>query len=475
MKSEHIDSSLIGLYKSLFKGREDVFAIRWEKGNKSGYMPAYQYDPYMFRLHKKNGGTFKNYKDKTYLPLTDEAILKHIRGESFIGIYPLCKDNTSHFLVADFDKDNWLDECLAFINTCEEHDISAYLERSRSGKGGHVWVFFEKAYPASKSRKIFRSLLEKTGSFSFLHKSSSFDRLFPNQDYLSGKGLGNLIALPLNDKLVAQGNNCFISLDTLQPFDDQWGFLSSIKRTPIKILEEFLPNLSNSHRANIALPTSEITPRELEIKLGAQIEIGKAGIPELLVEFLRDELNFFNKEFAVKKNMGKSTWDVGRYFRFYEETDQVFLLPRGIIGRLLRFCMKHKLQYKFIDQRQKSDIVEFSFQTQLRSYQEDVVHKIQKKDIGVVVAPPASGKTVIGLKLIAERKQPALIVVHRKHLLDQWVERIESFLGIPKKEIGKIGQGKAKLGKHVTIAMIQSLAKQLEKDEGRNQDDKGRD
>lgn len=138
----------IQLFRSVFKGRDDVFAIRWEKVDKSGYMPAYYFDPYRYRAHKMKGGTFQNYTDKTYLKLTDDEIAKHIKGEQLIGIYPLLPDNTSWFLVADFDEANWIDDARKFLKACSEKNIPAYLERSRSGKGGHVWIFFEQPYPA---------------------------------------------------------------------------------------------------------------------------------------------------------------------------------------------------------------------------------------------------------------------------------------------------------------------------------------
>jgi len=186
----------INLIRSLFNCREDVFAIHWQKGNKSGYMPAYHYDPYRYRLHKMNGGTFKTFNEKNYLTFTDQQITKHLNGEQLIGIYPLLKDNTSWFIVADFDKQNWKEESQTFIDRCLDKGISAYLERSKSGNGAHVWIFFDQPYPAIKSRKIFISILEEANIFSVFDKSSSFDRLFPNQNFLSGKGLGNLIALP---------------------------------------------------------------------------------------------------------------------------------------------------------------------------------------------------------------------------------------------------------------------------------------
>ena len=145
----------IQLFKSVFKGRDDVFAIRWEKGNKSRYMPAYHFDPYRYRAHKMKGGTFQNYTDKTYLKLTDDEIAKHIKGEQLIGIYPLLPDNTSWFLAADFDKENWIDDSRKFLKECNERRIPGYLERSRSGKGGHVWIFFEHPYSAIRFPKPF--------------------------------------------------------------------------------------------------------------------------------------------------------------------------------------------------------------------------------------------------------------------------------------------------------------------------------
>lgn len=242
-----VDESLserIQLFKSIFKGREDVFAIRWEKGLKNSYMPAYFFDPYMYRAHKIKGGTFQNYKDKTFLKLTDKEIARHLNGEQLIGIYPLLPDNSSWFLGADFDKENWISEAKSFIQTCEANGLSAYLERSRSGNGGHVWIFFEQPYPALRSRKIFTSILEESGAFSMFDKSSSFDRLFPNQDFLSAKGLGNLIALPLYKKTFEKGNSCFIDIDTLQPISDQWSFLQNIKKVPIATLDKLYLDVS---------------------------------------------------------------------------------------------------------------------------------------------------------------------------------------------------------------------------------------
>ena len=305
-------SQQIQLFKSIFKSREDVFAVRWENGKKSGYMPAYSYDPYLYRAHKMRGGTFQNYPDKTYLPLSDKEIEKHLRGEQLVGIYPLLPDNASWFIAADFDDDNWLEECKTFLKICYENDIPAYLERSRSGQGGHIWIFFEQPYPAIRSRKIILSLLEKSGVFSVFDKSSSFDRLFPNQDFLSGKGLGNLIALPLYKKTVEEGNSCFLDIDTFQPILDQFEFLKSINRITIAKLDELYQSItistifasSNPLTAN-TIPPATIC-NKLKITSNNVVSIKRNSLSTTLINFLKEELNFANTEYFIKTKAGKN-------------------------------------------------------------------------------------------------------------------------------------------------------------------------
>lgn len=452
-------SNQIQLFKSVFKGREDVFAIRWEKGNKSGYMPAYHYDPYMYRAHKMKGGTFQNYNDKTYLKLTDHEISKHLSGQQLIGVYPLLHDNTSYFLAADFDEADWLNDARKFIDACNERNIPAYLERSRSGKGGHVWIFFEQPYPAIRSRKIFISILQQSGAFSLFDKSSSFDRLFPNQDFLSGKGLGNLIALPLFKTTLEQGNSCFINAESQQPLPDQFEFLKSIKKISLSALDQLYQSLNT-------IPDSifkKVGGGKLKIVLHNEVRISREGMTTALINYLKEELNFKNSEFIIKKKIGKNTFGTERYFKFVEETENDVIVPRGFIGKLIHFCRENKIEHDFIDERKKHKAIPFLFNAQLRKHQQAVIESISKQDLGVIVAPPGSGKTIVALKIISDKLQPALIIVHRKQLVEQWIERIETFLGIPKTEIGKIGQGKSRVGKKITIATIQTLSKEFDK------------
>src|SRR6266498_657932 len=139
------------LFKSLFKSRDDAFAIRWDRDGKSGYMPAYILDWDQFKKHKAKGGTLKDFKNKEYAPLTDQRMINHLSGKEIVGVYPLLHDNTSWFIAADFDQStartkSWIDECRTFIIECEKHNLPVYLERSRSGTGGYVWMFFEEPY-----------------------------------------------------------------------------------------------------------------------------------------------------------------------------------------------------------------------------------------------------------------------------------------------------------------------------------------
>jgi superfamily II DNA or RNA helicase len=452
------NSENINIFLSLFKGREDVFAVRWEKGNKSGYMPAVFYDPYRFRTHKMNGGTFQNFTEKSYLKLTDEQIQKHLDGFHQIGVYPLLQDNTTWFLAADFDKANWQNEAITFLNACKEKGVPAYLERSRSGNGGHVWIFFDNPYPAIRSRKIFISILEQSGAFSMFDKSSSFDRLFPNQDFLSGKGFGNLIALPFFRPTFEKGNSCFVNSETFEAITDQWNFLKNIKRISTDYLDELYKTLS----PDVPIITPQPTNRKLSISLNNTIKISRKGLTPTLTHFLKEELNFANSEFFIKKKSGRNTFETARYFKLIEESESEIFIPRGFIGKLLRFCKESQIEFEFVDERKLKPSIPFAFNAALRNHQLGVIETISKKDYGVIVAPPGSGKTVIGLKIITDKRQPALIIVHRKQLLEQWTERIEAFLGIPKRDIGIIGQGKSKIGKHITVATIQSLPKQME-------------
>jgi superfamily II DNA or RNA helicase len=288
--------------------------------------------------------------------------------------------------------------------------------------------------------------------------------LFPNQDFLSGKGLGNLIALPLFKNTLEQENSCFIDIDSLQPIEEQFEFLKSLNRISVSELDNLYVTLittSNSY-------TPKTTKGKLMISLSNEVKISREGMTAHLIDFLKEEMNFANSEFFIKKKIGKNTFGTERFFKFVVETENDIVIPRGFIGKTIRFCRENKIEHEFIDERKKQKAIPFSFNAKLREHQRTVLESIAKKDLGVIVAPPGSGKTIVALKIISDKQQPALIIVHRKQLVEQWADRIETFLGVPKNEIGKIGQGKTKIGKKITIATIQSLSKGLDKCENDN-------
>jgi superfamily II DNA or RNA helicase len=450
----------IDVYKSLFRGREDVYAVRWEKDGRSGYMPAYKVDWDDYNRHKSSGGTFANYTKKEYLPFNDTALKEHFLGKTTIGIYPLLSDNTSFFIAADFDEDNWQESILKLYKICQEVELPAVIERSRSGNGGHLWLFFEENIPAFQSRKILFELLLQSGIISKFEKEPSFDRLFPNQDTHSGKGIGNLIALPLQGYSLTCGNSCFLEPDTFEPIGDQWVFLTTIRKISKQKIDSLYLQLSgNTKEVFTSKYTGAKSLFELEILINSEIYLKRIQLNQKLIEFLRDNLNFLNSDYIVKKRLGKTAYNIEKYFKLIEETPEGIIIPRGFASSLVKFCNSENIPIKIIDERCKQDEIKVNSKIDLLPHQQEVLERAETKDFGVIVSPPGSGKTIIGLELIAQKKQPTLILVHRKQLFDQWIDRIQNFLSIPKKQIGQIGNQKDKTGKEITVAMIQSLTR----------------
>lgn len=450
----------IPIIKTLFNCRQDVYALRWEKDGKNGYMPAYKIDWNDFNNHKAKGGTFKDYTKKEYLCFNENAIINHINGKEAIGIYPLLEDNTSFFIAADFDENNWKDSIINLFKICQKSEIPSYIERSRSGNGGHLWIFFDEPIEAEFSRKLMFQLLKDAGIISHFDKEPSFDRLFPNQDFHKGKGLGNLIALPLQGKSMQDGNSSFLNPETFSPFENQFDAIGNFQKLTKDKFDKIYKSFFAENLTDVI--ASSFLPEKhgfVEIQISNQVLLYRKHLNKNVISFLTDNLNFLNSDYLVKKNMGKSTYQTEKYFRLIDESSDHILIPRGFVARLINFLRAQNIEFLITDKRKKLEIVEFESVIELLPHQKLAIEKTNEKDFGVIVSPPGSGKTIIGLEIIARKKQPALILVHRKQLFDQWIDRIQNFLKIPQKDIGQIGNQKFTIGKKITVAMIQSLVR----------------
>ncbi|TSC62239.1 MAG: type III restriction protein res subunit [Parcubacteria group bacterium Gr01-1014_48] len=430
----------IRIFTSLFKGRSDVFAKRWEKwdGGGSGYSPVYS-----------------DWSKKKFTALSGLFVEKHLIGDITVGLYPIPQDHTSHFIVADFDDGNWHEQAKCLIDECAKNDVTAYLERSRSGKGGHVWCFFEQNYSAYKSRVIFFSLLRASNNIGDFDKDDSFDRLFPNQDRLTGKGLGNLIALPLQGQPRKNGNSIFVDPTSLEPFPDQWKLLSSVEKVSVEKLDALFAKFTVPKENPVHTKNGEIL-----ITLFEYASLPKGDMNSHLTTFLREELNFFNAEYAMKKNMGIPTYALEKYFKTVLSEGGEVLVPRGFLTHLKLYLQEQGIPLKILDRRNHPEAISLHLSFELFDHQKEARTYFEKADCGVLIAPPGSGKTIMGLDLIAKKKLPALILVHRKQIYDQWLERIESFLNIPKKDVGQFASNKKSVKSPITVAMVQSLARQ---------------
>ena len=464
----------VKLFRSLFRGREDVYATRWEGRNgKTGYSPAHR---------KIWSNSFQKRPDepKEYFPLTDQVIHDHLTGKLTAGVYPLLTDETCWFLAADFDKATWQDDVRAFLQTCADWKIPAALERSRSGRGGHVWIFFDAPLPAGLARKLGAAILTRTMERRHQLGLDSYDRFFPSQDTMPKGGFGNLIALPLQHLPRSHGNSVFLAAD-FNPHPDQWAFLSGIQRTSLPEIETLVRDAERSDeiigvRRSVTdddsnedpwtLPPSRKKkdqpipgplPPTVKIVRSNLIYVEKEGLPSAMLNRLIRLAAFQNPEFYRAQAMRLSTFGKPRVIRCAEEFPKHIALPRGCLDEVTAFFKSHNVVVQLEDQRFVGSSIEVKFQGQLRPEQQAAAKAMLASDEGILCATTAFGKTVIAAWLIAERKVNTLVLVHRRQLLDQWRERLAAFLNLPIKSIGQIGGGRRRASGMIDVAVIQSL------------------
>jgi superfamily II DNA or RNA helicase len=442
----------IALVRRLFGGRDDVYALRWEnvRTGKSGYVPAVV-------------GGWSRQGPKTYLPLSDEAIEQHLRGRESIGVYPLLTDDTCRFLACDFDGRTWQLDALALLEACAERGVPAALELSRSGDGGHVWIFFSAPVAAGSARRLGAMLLRETIDRRAELDLASYDRLFPNQDFLPAKGFGNLIALPLQGRCRAAGTSVFLDPETLEPWPEQWAFLDSLERLAPERLEQLLSEHEEVAVGPAALATSEPTrrdervPAQVPCTVHADLALPRAALPPSLLARLKHLASLHNPLFYERQRLRLSTRQTPRLIRCYEEDLTHLHLPRGLYAQAEEAVAGAGSRLVIEDRRPAPERLPLEFHGELTPQQQQAVTTMLTGDDGVLVAPPGAGKTVIACALIAERKLPTLILAHSKPLLEQWRTQLQTLLGLPSKQIGQRGGGRRKRTGIVDLAMIQSL------------------
>lgn len=478
----------IALFRGLFRGRDDVYARRFEnlRTGKSGYSPACG-NEWVRGVCDKPRVKCAVCPHQRFLPVTDDAIRQHLSGRDaagrdfVMGVYPLLRDETCFFLAIDLDKQNWREDARALMETCRRFGLPAALERSRSGNGSHLWLFFDEAIPAALARKLGAYLLTETMDRQPGIGLDSYDRLFPNQDTLPQGGFGNLIALPLQRTPRERGNSVFLD-DCLEPHADQWAWLSAIRRIDRSTVEATVSRAERTGRiigVRLApmdddddrpwaappsgrcneLPYDAPLPNEIELILGNQLYIAKDQLTPGLQNRLVRVAAFQNPEFYKAQAMRLPTFGKPRVIACAEDHPRHLGLPRGCLDDVHTLLTNLKIGVVFRDERSPGKSLEVQFQGQLHSDQETAAKAMLAHDTGVLSATTAFGKTVVAAWLIAQRGVNTLVVVHRRQLMKQWVERLATFLNRPSKEIGQIGGGRSKPTGLLDVALIQSLSR----------------
>ncbi len=476
----------ITLFRSLFKGREDVYPKLWvsKKTGARGYSPVCE-NEWINGVCKKPVIKCGSCDNRKLSPLSDDVIRRHLDGSITVGVYPMLQDETCYFLAIDFDKQAWQDDVKAFLETCKRYSIPASLERSRSGEGGHVWIFFSDPVVASLARQLGSFLITETMSKRHELDMKSYDRLFPNQDTMPKGGFGNLVALPLQKIPMIKGNSIFLD-ENLCPYTNQWLYLSNVgKITPYEVETVVAEAIKSRDIMGVSIGQTDddikpwekplaynqkfeklscTLPASLTVIMANRIYIKKKGLPSPLLNKVKRLAAFQNPEFYKKQSMRLSTALTPRVICCAETVDDYMTIPRGCLEDLKELCFVNSISLHVVDKRFEGELIKFSFHGELSEAQKKAAEKLMKHNHGIFVAPPGIGKTVVGIHMIAARGINTLVLVHRKPLLEQWRSQISSLLEIPVDEIGQIGGGKGKANNVIDVAMLQTLERQGEID-----------
>lgn len=447
------------LFQSLFKGREDVFARRWfsKTTGKSGYQPV------CINEWKQGICDKKRYRcaicpNRNFAPLTSQDMYRHLEGKDeyccdVVGLYAIMQDNNCAFLCADFDDKNckygYKEDVLAYVGVCREWLIPYAIERSRSGNGAHVWIFFEAPLPASKARRLGNAILTEAMTHNGQMSFNSYDRFFPNQDYLPEGGFGNLVALPLQGQARRRENSVFVDNDFLV-YKDQWAFLYNLKKIQESTIDQLLRlhyqeelgklSMSSEHKPWVTPLPQNITQEDFH----AKVEIIKAdklyiplkAVSAKVLNHLKRIAAFKNPEFYSKQALRLSTYAIPRIISCFDITNEYLAMPRGCEDATRSFLNDNAVTYTITDKTNHGNKISVSFQGEEREEQLEAINALLPYTNGILHATTAFGKTVTAAAIIARKKVNTLILVHSKALLKQWHDRLTEFLNIdyPKHE-----------------------------------------
>lgn len=511
----------------LFKGRNDVYSKRSGKANKKTGKHGYYTQCWNFWKDgicpKKNHSQFNcgECQNQKYKELTGQVLYEHLIGaredaSDVIGLYPMFPDETVNFLVFDFDchddkisgddganfESDWMTEVNAFRKICEINEVPVLVERSRSGKGAHIWIFFEKPIVASVARLFGTALLTKGAESVNMRNFKYYDRMIPAQDHIplntkTGKpGLGNLVALPLQGQALKLGNSAFID-ENWNAYPNQWECLKEVKKLSLETVEErikewsaegILGVLSNEFEADTE-GTNDTKPWEktkhslhkedvssvVEIVIADKVYVGTKDMKPRMQNALRRMVAFSNPDFYKKAAMGLSTKGIPRMvFCGYDEAGYI-CIPRALLDSVIDRFNEVDISFTLTDNRCSGTPLDVSFNGTLYEEQMRAAKAILEHDNGILAATTSFGKTVVGAYMIAERKTNTLILVHNTEIQKNWIEDLNKFLDINaelpeyktktgrvkkrKNIIGKLHAGHNSMTGIIDVAIFSSLGK----------------